>query len=367
MSRVQPSIVLDARMAVDGGIGTYLQQLLPRICALRPAWRFSVLGDERRMRSLGWDAIPNVELGHSSAPIFSAREQIELPWRISSDADLYWAPNYDVPVLSRVPTVVTVHDVNHVALPELLGGLVRRAYARWLLETAVRRARRILFDSEFTLRDATRLLGSAMRSRGEVVHLGVDDSWYGARERMPERPVPGPYMLYVGNVKRHKNVPFLLRAFQRVSEHIPHRLLLIGRTEGLRADPEIASAMAPLGDRASLLGELDPDQVRRHVAHADALVTASMYEGFGLPALEAMAAGTPCLVSSAGSLPEICGDAALYGDPRDEAAFAERLVKIATLGSARDGMIQRGIERARQFTWEHSARRTADVLEQALA
>jgi glycosyltransferase involved in cell wall biosynthesis len=359
-----PGIVIDARMAMDGGIGTYLQQLVPRIAKRRPLWRLTALGSEPRMRALGWGEIANLRLVQSAAPIFSIREQIELPVRVNG-ADLYWAPNYDVPVLSRTPLVVTIHDVNHIALPELLGGSVRRAYARWMLSTAVSRARRVLYDSEFTRQEAVRLLGNGS-TKGRVVHLGVDESWRRARELAPERPIAEPYFLYVGNIKRHKNVPFLLRAFGRAMDRVPHRLLLVGRTEGLRADPEVSAALAPLGRRASLLGELPASEVRRYVAHAHAVVTASLYEGFGLPALEAMAAGAPCLVSRAGSLPEICGDAALFGDPRDEAEFAGRLVQVATDEPLRASLIARGRDRAAMFRWDQSADDTIAVLHEAM-
>lgn len=351
-------------MAMDGGIGTYLQQLLPLMANGRPHWRFTVLGDRERLRSLSWHELPNVELQQCNAPIFSAREQLELPLRIRG-ADVCWIPNYDIPAASRVPLVVTIHDVNHVALASLLGGPVRRLYARWMLRRVVHRATRIVYVSEFTRSEATRLLGDGA-TRGVVIREGVDDSWSHARASFPERPMREPYLLYVGNIKRHKNVPFLLRAFGRVLDVIPHRLVLIGRTEGLRADGDVAPALAPLGDRAALLGELPPADVRRYLAHAEALVTASLYEGFGLPALESMAAGTPCLVSRAGSFPEICGDAALYGDPHDEEAYARQLARIATDDVLRKSLVVKGRERAASFRWDGAAHATTRVLEEAL-
>ena len=355
-------------MATDGGIGTYLQALLPRIAALRPDWRFTLLGDPAEMIELGWTRLPNVQLRKCRARIFTVTEQLEVPLRCPQDADLFWAPHYNIPVLMRGrPFVVTIHDVCHLALPELMGGAVRRGYARWLLSTARRRARRVLFDSEFTRRETTRLLGNGGENlKGRVVHLATDADWSRARDLSPNRPLSEPYFVYVGNVKRHKNVPLLLRAFGRVLDRIPHRLVLIGRREGLRADPRVAREVERLGDRVMLAGELEKDRVRQFVAHAVALVTTSLYEGFGLPPLEAMAAGCPCIVSNAGSLPEICGDAALYCDPRDEESVASQLCRIAWEPALRATLIERGHRRAKEFDWDLSAKQIADELERAL-
>jgi glycosyltransferase involved in cell wall biosynthesis len=262
--------------------------------------------------------------------------------------------------------VLTIHDVNHLALPDLLGGLVRRSYARWLFQMAARRARRVLFDSEFTRQEAARLLGE-LAAKGTVVHLGVNGRWTHARELAPERPVAEPYFVYVGNMKRHKNVAFLVRAFARIRDRIPHHLVLLGRTAGLRADPDVAREVAKSGDRVRMIGEVDDAAVLRHVAHADALVTASLYEGFGLPALEAMAAGCPCVVSRAGSLPEVCGDAAYYANPRDEGSFAAAMLEVALSAGLRDTLARAGRARAADFSWERAADATVNVLEQALA
>lgn len=367
MSGSHPRIVVDARMAHDGGIGTYLQALLPRIASIRPHWSFAALGDATALRGLGWEGIPNVRLVDCRAPIFSIREQLELPLRGGAgSADLYWAPHYNVPLLLRGRFALTIHDVNHLALPELMGGPLRSAYARRLLTAAVQRATRVVFVSKFTQEETARVLGEAT-VRGAVVHSAAGEEWSRARELAPNRPRVEPYFLYVGNIKRHKNVPFLLRAFRRIQGRIPHRLVLIGRAEGLRADPEVARELSLLGNRAEMLGEVSKDVVRQFVVHAHALVTASLYEGFGLPPLEAMAAGCPCLVSAAGSLPEVCGDAALYGDPRDEASFAAGMVRLADQPSLRDDLIARGRARAAQFSWERSAAATARVLEDALS
>lgn len=366
MSTGTPQIVVDARMAMDGGIGTYIQALLPRIARLRPDWRFRVLGRLPDMRALGWGDVHNLELQECLAPIFSAREQVEVPLRASRQANLFWAPHYNVPAALRLPLAVTIHDLNHLALPDLMGSAPRRLYARHLLRSTVARARRVVFVSDFTRAEAIRLLGPAAGA-GVVIHSAAGDEWSRVAMDMPERPIREPYFLYVGNIKRHKNVPFLLRSFRRLRHEIPHLLVLIGRTEGLRADPDVAREVACSEGRVRMLGEADKDVVRRYVAHAEALVTASLYEGFGLPPLEAMAAGCPCVVSRAGSLPEVCGDAALYADPRDEDSFAARLLEVACDSTQRARLVQRGRARAALFHWERSATQTATVLESAMA
>lgn len=353
-------------MARDGGIGTYLQQLVPRIARMRPDWAFTALGDPGELRDLGWHECANVRLVPQASPIFSIREQLAIPASLAGTRGVYWAPYYNVPFRLPVPLVVTIHDVNHLALPELMGSSLRRVYARMLLTSAVRRARRLLFDSEFTRVETERLVGG-VHDRGTVVHLGVSDEWKTARLRAANRPLPEPYFLYLGNVKRHKNVPLLLRAFERIAAVVPHRMVLIGRREGLRADPALGGLLERLGERAIYLGELDHRRVEQHVVHADALVTASLYEGFGFPPLEAMAAGCPCMVSRAGSLPEICGDAALYCDPRDEGSVADGLLRIARDDALRADLVRRGHVRAAEFRWERTADATAAVIRQSFS
>lgn len=353
-------IAVDARMIGDGGIGTYLSELLPRVMAARPDWRFTLLGAREQLAPLA--GRPNVELRSLVAPIYGVREQIEIPL-VAPKADLFWSPHYNVPLAVATPLVVTIHDVAHLALPEI--NPLERLYARAMFAATRSRARALLFDSRFSLEEFTRYAG-APRCAATVAHLGVDEAWTRAREEHPVRPIAGPYLAYVGNFKRHKNVPGLLRALSRARDRIPHRLALIGRSEGLRSDPAIPPLLRELGDAVVTPGEVSPLALRQWVAHADALVTASRYEGFGLPPLEAMAAGVPTMVSRAGSLPEVCGDASLYCDPRDEADVAERLVQIATDGPLRERLIKGGRAHVRNFSWDRCAAETVAVLEGAL-
>jgi glycosyltransferase involved in cell wall biosynthesis len=231
-----------------------------------------------------------------------------------------------------------------------------------------RRAAGMLFISEFSRCEMERLVGVIpAETRTKVTPLVADDTWRRARELAPQRPVADPYFIYVGNLKQHKNVPLLLRAFARAAKLIPHRLVIVGRRKGLRADPAIDAALRSHGNRVTYVGEIPIAALWGFVAHAEALVTASLYEGFGLPPLEAMAAGCPCIVSTSGALPEVCGDAALYSDPRDEEKLAEQMVTVATDPRVRGRLVEAGRRRAAEFSWDRCAAATIEVLESALA
>lgn len=350
-------------MANDSGIGTYIRNLVPRIAAARPEWRFALIGDTDALRALGWSELPNTELRECSSAIYTVREQLEL--RLHLDADLAWWPHWNIPVLYRGPLMVTVHDVAHLALRDVVRGPLKRGYARFMFSAVGRRASAIICDSEFTRRELHRHV-SRVRADPVVVPLGVGSEWHVGRSG--GRPHPRPYVVYVGNVKPHKNLGALVRAFADIAAEVPHDLVIVGRREGMRTtDTQVQERAAAPGARIVFTGELPADVLRQHVAWSDALVLPSLYEGFGLPPLEAMAAGCPTLVSRAGSLPEVCGDASLYCNPLDVADISRQLLRLLTDESLQDDLRTRGRAHVAAYTWERSAGRTLAVLEDAMA
>jgi glycosyltransferase involved in cell wall biosynthesis len=351
-------------MIRHSGIGTYLRNLLPRVIAARAAWRYTLIGPREPLLELA-AGNPSVDVVASTAPLYSVREQLALRRLVPPDADLFWTPHYVIPLLLRRPMLVTVQDVFHLAMPELVGGAARRAYARFMFAAVRRRAARVLFTSEFTRGEFQRLVGAA-RGPVSLVPLGVSDAWRGPADAT-EPPLAGPYLLYVGNVKPHKNVAALVRAFLRVADRVPHRLAIVGRLDGMRTSDDEVRRLAATSDRVHLAGEVSDEALAAWVRHADAFAFPSLYEGFGLPPLEAMAADCPCLVSTAASLPEVCGDAALYCDPRDEAGMGERIVSLATDIPLRESLRARGRARAALYTWDRCAAGTVEAIEATLA
>lgn len=355
------TLAIDARMLGRSGIGTYLSNVLPRLIPLCRDARIRLIGDEEELGRRAWAHGERVEVVNCRSPIYSLREQLRMPRLIPADCRLFWTPHFNVPFLYRGPLLVTVHDILHLAMPQYMPGAHKRLYARALLAAVRRKARMIICDSRFTAGELMRVVGMPA-SRIEVVHLGVDEGWSVGQQG--ERPHGKPYFVFVGNVKAHKNLAGLVAAFGRIAGKLPHDLVIVGRKEGfITGDRTVEKRAAALGARVVFTGLLDDALLKRYVAHATALVLPSFYEGFGLPPLEAMASGCPAIVSDRGSLPEICGDAALYCDPGDIDDIAARMLEVAQSGDLRSRLREQGLAHARRFTWDRCARETAALIE----
>jgi glycosyltransferase involved in cell wall biosynthesis len=360
-----PHVAVDARMVGHSGIGTYLSNLLPRIAAHRPAWRWTLIGKSNALLGLDWPADAKVRVAESDVPIYSIREQLELAVKAPRDANLFWSPHYNIPLAYVGRLMVTLHDIGHLSLPQFFPGAAQRVYSRTMFGALRLRARAIVCDSEFTRGEYARLVGVG-KANPRVVFPGIDSVWM--TPASPISPHPRPYLVCVGVVKAHKNVGTLIHAFAKIMHEIPHDLVVVGRRAGMRTvDEEAERAAEPLGSRVVFTGEVPFDRLRDYVAHAAALVTTSLHEGFGLPPLEAMAAGTPCVVSNVTALPEAAGDAALYCDPRNAEDVAVQIRRLLTDAELRRALIEKGRQRAATFTWERCAAQTAGVMDEALS
>ncbi len=346
----------------SSGIGTYLRNLVPRVIAGREGYRFHLMGEAAALQRLGGS---RVSIGAADTPIYSVAEQRELRRRTPSDTELFWAPHYNFPLLPRGRLLVTLHDLLHLAHPRFVRGAHRRFYARSMFHALRHRASAVMCDSRFTADEYVRLTGAKPKGL-HVIHLGVDSSWFDAPGGQP--PEPRPYFVFVGNVKPHKNLAGLIAAFGSVAAEVPHDLIIVGRREGfITGDTQSVREAEKLGSRVRFTGEISDEEVRRYLGHAEALLFPSFYEGFGLPPLEAMACGCPVIASRAASIPEVCGDAALYFDPADPADIAARIRSFLSSTGLRDELRERGRARARGFTWERCAAETAAVMDTLLA
>jgi glycosyltransferase involved in cell wall biosynthesis len=229
-----------------------------------------------------------------------------------------------------------------------------------MMFAAVRRkAAAVIAISEFTKNEYLRFTGTS-RQPVHAIPLGVDQSWFSvSKEPIRQRP----YLLFVGNVKPHKNLSRLIEAFHLVKDEIALDLVIVGKKEGfITGDSGSLAYAGSLGGRIDFTGTVNDDTLKRLVGGARLFVFPSLYEGFGLPPLEAMAAGCPVLTSSAASLPEVCGNAAEYFDPYNVKELAAKILFLLSDQTRREWLITKGKERARQFNWINCQRETCKII-----
>jgi glycosyltransferase involved in cell wall biosynthesis len=275
--------------------------------------------------------------------------------------DVVHYTNYLAPVWAQVPYVVSVHDMSVALMPQF-HTLKKRLLTSRLVPLVARRAGLVLTPSENTRRDVIRLLGLDP-GRVRVIPYAPAPTFRPVtveRDRLRTLGLTGPYFLYVGTLEPRKNLARALRAFGRVAPSLPdHRFVIVGQRGWMYDD--VLKEASGLRGRVDLLGYVAEEDLPALYSHAAAFVYPSLYEGFGLPVVEAMACGTPVLTSRSSSLAEIAEGAAVLADPLDEAALADGLMALATDDALRADLSRRGLAKAASFTWERTGRETAQA------
>lgn len=318
-------LCVDARLYDASGIGTLIKTLLPRL-----PYRLTLL--------VGRKLPLDVDQISMKSGIYSAAEQLELPRKIPA-CDLFWSPHFNVPLL---PTrakkrLVTVHDMYHFAHFKTLS-FKEKLYASLMLKAALTRSDHVMTDSQFS-RDQIKEFGFTPKKLSIVpccALLEPDDT---KMEGLPER-----YILYVGNLKPHKNLKRLFAAKR------PLPLVIVGKDFG-----EIE-----LPDDVIYVGHVPDAAIPGLYTHADLFVFPSTYEGFGIPPLEAMRCGCPVVASRVASLPEVCGDAVEYVDP-----FSVESIEtgIANAVNNKEQLIALGYENSKRFTPEKTVSKFMEVVD----
>lgn len=360
------TLCIDLRWIDASGVGMYIKGILPGLVEELKDISIIGLGDRARLATFCRNEANNMRLVNCRAGRYSIREQFELPLAIPSGVSLFFSPYYTIPLFYRGRIAVTVHDMSHMVVSEIVGNWKKRNYARMMYRELRRRAALIFTVSEFTRKELIRLTQGPRDDNIVSTPLGIFPEWYSAREHSPVRT--RPYFVCVGNIKPYKNIGRLAEAFFTVMSQIPQDLVIIGQSEGLITgeSPEFFQRVRSAHGRMELTGYVSQDELLSLVAHADGLLMPSLYEGFGFPPMEAMAAGVPVAVSRAGSLPEVCGMAALYFDPLKVEDIAKCMVKLALDVTLRQQLVEAGAAQSRRFKWETCARQTARAIRACL-
>jgi glycosyltransferase involved in cell wall biosynthesis len=282
------------------------------------------------------------------------------PWRLTralgklSGKDLFFSPGYNSPLFCGSPFVFTLHDLNHIDRPENSSAL-KRLYYTTVLKRACYRAARILTVSEFS---RGRIIEWSGVPPEKVVNVGcgVDPEYHPGV--VPDE-FPFPYLLCVSNRKRHKNEFRVIEAFSRAHIAAGTRLVFTGNPTAELADYIERKHVTP---RVQFVGMVPDAQLPSLYRSAEMLVFPSLYEGFGLPLLEAMACGTPVVTADTSALPEVAGDAALLVDPTSVEQIADAIERIVGDSLLREELREKGLVRAAQFSWASTTAKVQRVL-----
>lgn len=335
-------------------------------------------------------ALPGLPSGTSIVPLRPGnallRIPLVLPWTAARrQVDLLHV-TYNAPPVSLCPTVVTVHDISFERYPEFFSPrdlAILRALVPW----SVRRARRVITVSQHARNEIADRYG-IRREKIAVTYEAAADSFRPVEDEEGLRAVrhkyaigDGPFVLALGNLQPRKNMRRLVEAFAGAMTYqsgspspplpLPYShspiLVIAGKAQWRESEVVRAVAEAGLEDQVVFPGYVDEDDLPALYSAATVFVYPSLYEGFGLPPLEAMACGTPVISSNAASLPEVVGNAARMVDPTDSEDLSQALVDVLTNPGLRADLRVRGLHRASQFSWERCAAETLAVYGQAVA
>ncbi|GAA4319387.1 glycosyltransferase family 1 protein [Compostibacter hankyongensis] len=356
-------LFFDVRMINDSGIGTYIRNILPPVSGIADT---TVLGRNRD------GCFRNLMYRDFDYPVYSVREQLAY-YRLRKDLKagfILFSPHYNIPVYPlSCKRVVTIHDVYHLAfLDDLSVG--QKVYAKFMIRRAIAKSDKIITVSDFSKKEIIRycndcdpekisVIRNGIRQRSKIENLDEIRFRYG----LPEK-----YLLFVGNVKPHKNLKRFLKAYLLLDNSIKdkYKIVVVGKKSGfITGDPLLHKQVAEdrvLSSNIIFTGFVAEEDMDTIYGHASLFVFPSLYEGFGFPPLEAMVNGCPVVVSDTASLPEVCGEAALYFNPYDVYDIRDKIDRVLKDHDLREKLIEKGRDRVRKFTWEASSRKHVELL-----
>lgn len=369
-------IGIDARMySSEFGIGVYIAQLLEYLFKIDHRNEYFLFFNTERSE-IFHPPRHGIKVVPVNVPHYSLSEQLLFPrilW--PHHLDIMHFTHFNAPMLYRRRSVVTIHDLTIKFFPgkKVTSPLARLGY-HLTLRSIVKRSKKIISVSEHTKQDLLHLY-NLDSEKIRVIHLGVNPRFHVISDehlRSEFRKTNGlelPYLLYTGNWRDHKNLVNLIGAFAILKRkfHLPHILVITGKDDPWYPEVKREVTKEHLEGQVRFTGIIPFEDLPLLYNCADLYVFPSLYEGFGLPALESFACGIPVCAAKTSSLPEVCGDAAVYFNPRDPKDIAEIVASVLSDESKKEELRQKGFERIQLFSWEKTARMTLEVYKEAMS
>ena len=352
-------IGIDARKINDTGIGRYIASLVENLLRVDDKNEYVLFFDPKDAENFD-DPKSRVTKIIEPSGKYSIAEHFSLPSKANRlGLDIFHAPHYVLPFFMKVPSVVTVHDVIHLLDPAF--GLPAREYARFMIRSAIARARRVITVSDYTKRNLIGLFHTPSDKISVIPNGGgngfVRSSDEDIKKTADKYGITPGYYLFVGSDRPHKNL-----------KAVAETLRLMGNDSFFvvagRVGDDSKKLFAGVEGRVRFIGQnIEKVEMAALYSGASALLFPSFHEGFGLPPLEAMACGTPVVASNASCMPEILGDSSVMADPLDYRLMADALTKLKNDPACRADYIAKGHERVRVYSWERVAKMTLEVYE----
>jgi len=366
-------IGIDARKLTDFGIGTYIGQLLRGLAEIDQQNDYVVFTGMKHKHEL-LDLPPNFLILPERSPVYSVRELFVLSWRIFRlKLDLYHATHYVLPGIVPCRAVVTIHDIIHLLYPEFLPNPLAFVYAQTMIKRSLVRGDRIIADSQNTKTDLMNYFDVRGR-KIRVVYPGVSGNFRrqisedDRKSALKKLGVDRKYLLFVGNPKPHKNLDNVVKAYARALEigDFEADLVCVGDREGAAFKIRQRAEQLGVGGRIRLLGYVDEEVLPAIYQGALGFIYPTLYEGFGLPVVEAMASGVPVITSGTSALKEVAEGYADLVDPLDVEALAKSIHRLVNDDEHRLSLAKLGLKRSADFDWTRTAEQTLKVYMSAL-
>lgn len=367
------NIAIDARKLSDFGIGTYTRNLVRALGELDPENQYILFAGQQGADDLE-DLPDNFRMVIERSPSYSIRELMALSWRLFRlKVDLYHSTHYVLPAIVPCRAVVTIHDIIHLLYPEFLPSTLAFFYAQRMIRRSLSRGDRIIAVSQNTktdLMDYFKVDGRKIR----VVYSGVTDRY---RKNLSDSEISAwleefgidqPYLLFVGNPKPHKNLDNVVKAYARSLEIFDYEadLVCVGDREGMEFKVRQRAEQLGLKNRIRLVGHVPEEALPALYQGATLFVFPTLYEGFGLPVIEAMASGVPVITSKTSALREIAEGYGHLVNPLDVEEIAKAMAQCMADPEHREALIKLGLRRADDFRWSRTAEQTLEVYRAAL-